>query len=307
MSTATSIYNSLFGIQVTPPSKPEPSVFDIPETATVVTPPISQYAKYGETYVPVSKIAPVLNPGVYHVGINNDNQQAHFTPKAISVDRLVNLPDSASAAVVAELGRFWGLRDTFNRLGLTHKRGVLLHGPPGSGKTSALVQVGAEVVKAGGVMFYGDAGDMASVLSQFRKVEPDRPVVVVFEDLDNILRRQGDSALLPLLDGENSVGGVVFIATTNYLNTLPPRIRCRPSRFDQVVYVGMPSDAARQAYLESRGLGIPVGDIRRLVAQTAGMPLSHLKEAAVSIYVLGNKFDDTMKRLREMTTENTPG
>jgi SpoVK/Ycf46/Vps4 family AAA+-type ATPase len=121
----------------------------------------------------------------------------------------------------------------------------------------------------------------------------------VLEDLDAIVERCGESELLSLLDGEGQIDNVVFIATTNYPERLDPRIVNRPSRFDRVVKIGMPTKAARKMYIASR-LGDDFADLELWSAETKDLSIAHIKEIIVSVHCLGLTFEDTLARVKLM-------
>jgi SpoVK/Ycf46/Vps4 family AAA+-type ATPase len=170
-------------------------------------------------------------------------------------DDLIELPDSASEAVIAEIQKFWTKEPHFRKFGFLWKRGILLWGPPGSGKTCCLQQVSNNIIKAGGIAVYAShPGITAAGLGIMRRIEPDRPIVVMMEDLDALVQQYGEQDVLALLDGELQIDNVVFIATTNYPERLDKRIVNRPSRFDLVKLIDMPNEAARKVYLQVKNV-----------------------------------------------------
>ncbi len=90
------------------------------------------------------------------------------------------------------------------------------------GKTSTIAVVTKQMTDAGGVVFLGDTSPqiLAIGLKQFREIEPDRPAVVILEDIDTIIENFGESEVLSILDGENSIANVCYIATTNFPENL---------------------------------------------------------------------------------------
>lgn len=106
-----------------------------------------------------------------------------------------------------------------------------------------------------------------------------------------------------MLDGENQTDNVVYVATTNYPDRLGARIVNRPSRFDERIYVGMPSSAARLAYLTkagSNGDAISAQKARQWADATEGLSIAHLRELIAAVLCLDQPFDDVLKRLRSM-------
>ena len=188
----------------------------------------------------------------------------------------------------------------FKQFGFSHKRGFLLYGPPGSGKTSCTAMIISKMIEKKGTVFIShDPYILQKALSSFRQVEPDRPLVVVMEDIDSIIDQYGESCVLSILDGENQVENVVYIATTNYPEKLDGRIANRPSRFDKVVKIGMPNADARRMYLLSK-LESVVNNGIDLVKETEGMSIAHIKELIIAIYCQESDVAETLDRLKKM-------
>lgn len=142
-------------------------------------------------------------------------------------------------------------------------------------------------------------------------IEPNRPVVAIMEDLDALIQRYGEHEYLALLDGEAQVDRIVFIATTNYPEKLDRRFCDRPSRFDTVQYIGMPSREARKAYLKAKEPSLDVKELKIWVEATDGFSLAHLKELIVAVKCLGQPFGKALARLEGMrvvrpTSEDEP-
>lgn len=266
---------------------------------------VCQYVLQGNLYYTASASVPALPPGVYEP--KKSMRGIYFEQRETVTDDLHQLPDSASDLVISEIRRFWTLKEKFSSMGYLHKRGILLYGPPGSGKTSTVMFLTASMIQDGGVVFLSgsDPEDLADALAEFRRIEPDRRLVVIMEDLDCLISGYDDEEenFLAILDGEKSIDNVVFLATTNYPEKLGKRIINRPSRFDRVVKIGNPSAAARYAYLKSRNLGFSEKELQTWTDKTNGLTVAHLKELIVSVACFGNDIDEQVQRLREMAKE----
>jgi hypothetical protein len=220
----------------------------------------------------------------------------------IDTDELMELPDSPSADVLDEIRRFWKLEHEFAKRGFIHKRGVLLWGPPGSGKTATLQQLISIVVRQhGGIGLFIDAPALAAiVLQMIRRIEPKRPIVALLEDLDALVERYGENEFLALLDGEAQVSNIVFVGTTNYPERLDRRFVDRPSRFDLIKQIGMPSAAARRAYLAAKEPSLDDDALRDWVGRSEGFSIAHLREMIVLCRCYGRSLDEAIERLDEM-------
>jgi hypothetical protein len=222
-------------------------------------------------------------------------------------DKLIALPDTASEEVMTEIKRFWKLRPRFLERGLIHKRGVLMMGPPGSGKTATVQQLIQTIITEydGIAVFLDHPTVAAQALQMIRRVEPDRPIIALMEDFDALLARFQENEFLSLLDGESQVSNIVFVATTNYPEKLDRRFIDRPSRFDLVIEVGMPSPAARAYYLQHKETSLTEDELDEWVDRTAGFSIAHLRELIVLTKVFDMSLDMAVTRLEAMR-ENRP-
>jgi hypothetical protein len=270
-------------------------------TQHVISPEfLTQYCVTAKGYKATASTVKKLPAGVYDCAFNNEIG-AYFQPKKWTTDKLVKFPDTKSDLILNEIHTFWGMRDLYKKFGLSHKRGILLWGPPGSGKTTTIAVATEDMVKRGGVVLVADVpGVLKVLLRELRFVEADRPVTVVWEDLDAVIKRYGESEVLEILDGESQVDGVVFIATTNYPEDLDARIVNRPSRFDRVEEIGMPNAECRRLYLTARTGGVKAPDGTDLVKATDGMSVAHLRELVVAIWCFGHNPGEVIERLRKM-------
>lgn len=258
----------------------------------------TQYYRTSYGFSVTTRTYATLPPGVYEI-VATPTSYA-FNPLKLVTDDLLRLPDSKSEQVIAEIADFWKRKAKFKQYGFAHKRGFLLFGPPGSGKTSTVATVSRQLVEAGGIVISGNINPqvLASLLAQLRQVEPERPLVVLLEDIDTIIYRWGEADILALLDGENSIENVVFLATTNYPENLDGRVVNRPSRFDRIVKIGMPSAEARALYLKSRKVDF---DITKAVELTNDFSIAHLKELVISVCCFGNNLEEEIDRIRGMS------
>lgn len=167
--------------------------------------------------------------------------------------------------------------DLYRSLKLPTRRGVLLHGRPGTGKTligkvlcSQLCQTFIWVRPGQGVSTPFNPGGIGTVFDMARDLSP---TLIFFEDLDLVApkrSRQGTfenmmlGELMNQLDGLKENEGIVVVATTNDLEAIEPALKDRPSRFDCVIEVPEITDDIRRRYLRTflsaRGINGPFYD-----------------------------------------------
>ncbi len=246
----------------------------------------------------------VLPPGAYNGWLDNCGN-AHFQARDLHVDELINFPDSLPAKVLTELKKFWDTGDRFARYGFLHRRGYLLYGKQGCGKSSLIHQIVSAVVAEGNVAFFCQHPyGFIKAAEKFREVEPDRPIVCIFEDIDAIIAQYGDAELLQWLDGNSQVDKAVNIASTNYPEKLDRRIISRPRRFDRILRIDAPDSRIREAYFGRKVPDLTPVELAKWVALTDGLPFAALAEMVISVCCLGNDLEESAKLLKSLDAHN---
>ncbi|HUU80507.1 MAG TPA: CDC48 family AAA ATPase [Acidobacteriota bacterium] len=165
--------------------------------------------------------------------------------------------------------------EVFKRLGIEAPKGVLLHGPPGCGKTLIARTIaheteanffsvnGPEVVHK----FYGESE--AHLRKIFEEASQKSPSIIFLDEIDAIAPRRekvvGDvekrvvAQLLALMDGLTKRQNVIVIAATNIPNALDPALR-RPGRFDREITIPIPDRNGRLEILEIHSRGMPLAE-----------------------------------------------
>jgi len=173
-----------------------------------------------------------------------------------------------------------------------------MYGPPGTGKSIGLQQVVEMMAERGDVVFFVKSPEaIIEGMKAFRQIEPDRKVVVSFEEADEMCR-YNERAMLRLMDGDAKINGVLFLATTNYIERLPERM-LRPGRFDKKLYVGMPKYEHRLQYLTHKLKDLAeTGEIADMAKRTDGLGFGHLRELIAGVYAIGDPLDEVLSRLK---------
>lgn len=264
----------------------------------------SQWSVLGNNkFLPIGATVKRLMPGIYEPVMTNTGPAAERLN--VSSDGIYHLPDMATVQVLEEAEKFWASEPKYRTHHLLYKRGIILCGPPGGGKTVTIKLLMNELVKKGGLVLLVHHINMATqVLKAIRRIEPTRNLIIVMEDIDEIINYNGEAQVLSFLDGETNVDNVLYLATTNYPERLVGRIINRPSRFDRRVEIGMPGDEARKAYLTfATHNGLTSADLTKWAEDTKGLSIAHLRELVASVYCLEQPYDDVLKRLKEMQVQ----
>lgn len=272
----------------------------------------NQWIEDGVDYYPTYPTKKFLPSGFYEP--RSGNRGYYFVKKNTTSDELFQLPSPELSTVLKDLENFWSKADKFKEYGLLHKRGVLLYGIQGAGKSGIIRLCTNYVVNTmKGIVINITDGRTAEIyqglVPALRTIEPDRPLIVILEDID-ALTTEGSwstSMLLNILDGVNQINNVVYIATTNYPEKLPANIVKRPSRFDLRLEVKLPNEEVREAYLKAKLTKEDLENInmQEWITSTEGMSLAHLRELIASVIVLGNSFAKVIIRLKNMETNPT--
>jgi transitional endoplasmic reticulum ATPase len=193
--------------------------------------------------------------------------------------------------------------ELFQRLGVDPPKGVLLHGPPGTGKTRLARAVAneshAEFFHIAGPEIMGSAyGESEKRLREiFEQANKAAPSIIFIDEIDSIAPKRGQvtgeaekrlvAQLLTLMDGLESRANLVVIAATNRPEAIDEALR-RPGRFDREIVVGVPDERGRREILGIHTRGMPLGehvDLAELARTTYGFVGADLaaltREAAI--------------------------
>lgn len=265
-----------------------------------------QWCGFGPNQFVAAEQSWVMLPSAVYTQHQDDNGRLFFRKQIICIDDLLLFPSSVTDNLLQEIHEFWEKSALFAQHGFCHRRGVLLYGPQGCGKTSCVLQMIGQALMRNSVVFLcHEPQRLARALAVFRQVEPKRDVVCVFEDIDAIIQRHGEEDLLSLLDGESQINHVLNIATTNYPERLNKRLVSRPRRFDRIFKIAMPEEVIRRFYFQKKLSTIPQTEIDALVQMTKGLSLASLAEVIISVKCLGKSLEETVQILHRMSV-STP-
>ncbi|MBI5798226.1 CDC48 family AAA ATPase [Candidatus Woesearchaeota archaeon] len=210
--------------------------------------------------------------------------------------------------------------ELFERLGIEPPKGILLHGPPGCGKTllakavanesdaSFLLINGPEVVSK----FVGEAEK--KIREKFEEAEKKAPSILFIDEIDAIASKREDSygevekrmvaQLLATMDGMQERGKVIVIAATNRPNAVDPALR-RPGRFDREITIAPPSKEGRLNILKIHTRNMPLmPGVKRAYVERGIRKLSDaMKNAKKDEEADGQSLKVRLKVLKDLLAE----
>merc|ERR1711966_396110 len=176
----------------------------------------------------------------------------------------------------------------FKTLGVKPPRGILLYGPPGSGKTLIARAVANEtgafffVINGPEIMSKMSGESESNLRKAFEEAEKNAPSIIFIDEIDSIApkrdKTQGEverrivSQLLTLMDGLKSRAHVIVMAATNRPNSIDPALR-RFGRFDREVDIGVPDETGRMEVLRIHTKNMKLAedvDLEQVARETHG-------------------------------------
>lgn len=263
--------------------------------------PYSLWIEDDDCFTPATNIKTTLKlpSGVYKVVFQDDSYRVRKV--TLNSDEIYTFSSDFTSRILEEIDSFWEKSELYKQNNLIHKRGMLLVGSAGTGKTSLITLLVKQLQEKDGIVFlvnnYRDFGLLNEVLgSIIRKIEPDRPIVTVIEDVDKLIEENGDndSELLNFLDGKNSINHHVVIMTSNNTNDLSEAF-LRPSRIDMHFEIPNPDDEIRKEYFLKKG--VSEEEIDAFVKGSKNMSFAQLKELFIGVKILGKPLKQVIDRL----------
>ncbi|KAL8852458.1 MAG: hypothetical protein Q9221_002688 [Calogaya cf. arnoldii] len=207
----------------------------------------------------------------------------------------VILHEEMKANLVADIEGFFDRREDYKSFGVPWKRGIILHGLPGNGKTISVKALMRSLSRHSPevptlyVKSIGRGVDQDDIRCIFNKARETAPCLLVLEDIDSLVSDNVKSFFLNEVDGLEGNDGVMIIGSTNYLDKLDAGIAKRPSRFDRRYHFALPAQAERSRYCdysrmrlaETTSVKLPPEISSAISKITEGFSFAYLQEALV--------------------------
>lgn len=255
-------------------------------------------------WTPVGATTPNLKPGMYKIAPGGMFSPWGLVEIPLTHDNVI--VTGLAKQVIEEIDKFWASAETYRKFGFLHKRGVLMIGEPGAGKSMTAMLLAQHNINNGGVVIIGGrrVGLLTHALHIIRSTHPAMRIFNLMEDVEHAYN-DDPIGLTSLLDGETQISGVLHVATTNVPQHLDARFLDRPGRFDSVIWVKSPDLATRRTYLAAiLPADTPATTLDELATKSKGLLLSHLRDLIVATQVLGRSIDDSVAALLEMREQS---
>lgn len=263
---------------------------------------VSLWVKEKDVFVPSTdiEILKQLPAGMYKISYTND--RGYFCKEInLQTDELFDFTDSMIVDLLDEINTFWDKAELFKKNKLVHKRGILLSGYAGTGKTTIINMASKNLIDNGGIVFkisgIRNLSDYVDFIKHgFRKIQEDTPIITILEDID----QYGDveMELLDFLDGQYHLNHHIVIATSNNTENIPDTF-LRPSRLDLKIEIGYPSEQTRREYFKHKNMEDT--KIEQLLPETKDCSLADLKEIFICTELLGYSAEEALNQVLNPT------
>lgn len=163
------------------------------------------------------------------------------------------LPEATMQNLLRDTNKFFQSAQLYKSLGVTWKRGILLLGPPGNGKTG-IIKALLKLCENMPALYVQSAktnrGAEYGMQAIFNKARREAPCILVLEDIDTLVEGETRSFMLNQLDGIEPNDGILVIGTANDASKLDEAILHRPSRFDTKYVFRLPDAALRKRFID---------------------------------------------------------
>jgi adenylate kinase family enzyme len=222
----------------------------------------------------------------------------NFIDRDKNINELVAWDKDIRNTLKRDLIDFQDVMPILAKRGLPNSRGIILSGPPGTGKTMYAKSIAAECHLSTILISSEMIRNSHDVKSTFRLARKLAPSLIIVEDIDTAGTVSRQFANHPILgeylqamDGLESNDGVIVLATTNHTENIDPAISDRPGRFDRIIEVGLPKQTQRREIIEILLRKYPVAKITKttvnhLVKHSSELSGAWIREIVQSALIL---------------------
>lgn len=261
---------------------------------------------YGDNIIVKQK----LDAALYIIEEDKKKWTKYLNKVPIDNTMTVDIGQSEATEVYEMLYDFCKKKNIYREWKFKYKRGCLLYGVPGTGKSSIISKSIEYFIKeVDGVCFIIKTKHELEWFSDFfttvfREIEPDRMVMVIYEDIDGIVGdNNAETLLINMLDGIGNYGNVFNIATTNYTENLSDRLIKRPGRFDRKIEIKSPTYEVRLKFFTTKinEEYIKNIDINKWTKLSEGFTIAELSELIKSYFLCNMSLEDSIDTIKSLS------
>lgn len=242
---------------------------------------------------PISDPVP-LPGGCYTYRESQPGKPERIVATDLRGDTIIKMP-GITRKIVGDVRAFLKNEKVYREIGIQYRRGILLYGPPGEGKTTNIREIIKEEVPKDAIIIFLHTLPSSFMVKKL-KVEP-RLKVIVLEELVALVKQYSNQIerILDFLDGESSLDNALIFATTNYPEQLPGNIVDRPSRFDRLIKVGNPDEETCKQLL---ALYLSREATAAEVKAVQGLSVAAVKESAIISRIHNTSVEKAVKGIQ---------
>jgi len=244
------------------------------------------------------RIVQALPAGAYTAGVGQNI--LFFRPVPTTADTLVRLDTRTARSVGREIDTFFDPATTGQLMaaGLKHRRGVLLHGAAGSGKTSLLRAFFPSMIERNAVILVQPHCSYLkdTFIPSIRRHDQDRPIVIIWDEFEMVVSDYM-AELLQLLDGVTSPEHLMVLTTSNQMAAIPDTLVKRPSRFGLICEMPPLDGDARMAYTAKKYPMLSATVRQQLISLVdPSLTLDYVEEAC-KLFLMKYEYDEIRDRM----------
>ncbi|WP_238942666.1 ATP-binding protein [Planococcus beigongshangi] len=250
----------------------------------------------------------LMNNITFLVDTEDGVRRRNFSTQAIIERSEVMLEEAVKKDIFRSIDEFFKEGGQFFRnYGIPYKRGILLYGSPGNGKTTLVKSITGSTEAPVVYWQITEYTNSATIQEVFSIVSRLAPAILVIEDIDS-MPDYTRSVFLNTLDGTQAREGLFVIGTTNYPEKIDPALINRAGRFDRAYEIPSPSRKLRKAYLQKLDIKqiFSEAELSDMASRTKGLSISQLNELYMSSALNWHYDGDSgyMKRIEELQLQN---
>jgi len=234
----------------------------------------------------------------------------HLVPVNIDVGDEPLLSNGYNNLLNNEVSYFLNNKKIYESLNSPYKRGILLYGPPGNGKTAYIKNYIHSLKDSCIILLNSVDYSVMDALKDFlnNPEYDDTFKLIIIEDIDGITK-DSRSILLNLLDGVSRVNNTLFVSTTNHINKIDDSIVNRPSRFDRIIKIDVPDKSVRLELLKKYFPNEPYENIEIGADMSEGFSGAYFKELYLTTQIekidMLKSIESFSKRFKQFETEKS--